>query len=65
VARRYADLLDGYVLDQADATEARMLDVPVRAANTLMVTLADREALAREVLAHADALADAARQTLA
>jgi LPPG:FO 2-phospho-L-lactate transferase len=65
VARRYADLLDGYVLDQADAAEARMLDVPVRAANTLMVTLADREALAREVLAHADALADAAKQTLA
>ena len=58
VARRYGDLLDGYVLDHADAEEARTLDLPLRAARTLMVSLADREALAREVLAHADALAD-------
>ena len=57
VARRYADLLDGYVLDHADAVEALGLDMSVRAAKTLMVTLADREALAREVLAQADALA--------
>lgn len=57
VARRYAHLLDGYVLDRADADEATLLDIPVVATRTLMATLADREALAREVLAHADALA--------
>jgi LPPG:FO 2-phospho-L-lactate transferase len=62
VARRYGDLLDGYVVDHADAEEARMLDLPVRTARTLMVSLADREALAREVLAHADALADAEKR---
>jgi LPPG:FO 2-phospho-L-lactate transferase len=62
VARRYGDLLDGYVLDHADAEEARMLDQPVRTARTLMVSLADREALAREVLAHSDALADAEKR---
>jgi LPPG:FO 2-phospho-L-lactate transferase len=59
VARRYADLLDGYVLDHADTGEAAELDVPVAAAKTLMLTLEDREALARDVLAHADALAAA------
>jgi LPPG:FO 2-phospho-L-lactate transferase len=57
VARRYADLLDGFVLDHADAGEAAQLDVPVTVARTLMVTPADKEALARHVLAHAGALA--------
>jgi LPPG:FO 2-phospho-L-lactate transferase len=60
VARRYAHLLDGFVLDRADAGEAGGLDIPVAAARTLMVTLADRESLARDVLAHADTLAAAA-----
>ena len=60
VARRYARLLDGYVLDHADAGDAGGLDIPVAAAKTLMVTLEEREALARAVLAHADALAEAA-----
>jgi hypothetical protein len=34
--------------------------MPTATANTLMITLEDREALARDVLAHADALAAAA-----
>ena len=59
VARRYADLLDGYVLDYVDAAEAQGLDIPVAAAKALMVTMEDREALARAVLAHADTLAQA------
>jgi LPPG:FO 2-phospho-L-lactate transferase len=59
VARRYQDLLDGYVLDRADATEAEKLGIPVTLAHTLMTTLADREELARRVLASADALAKA------
>jgi LPPG:FO 2-phospho-L-lactate transferase len=57
VARRYAHLLDGYVLDHADAGDAGVLDIPVAAAKTLMLTGEDREGLARAVLAHADALA--------
>src|SRR5262249_22878430 len=59
VARRYQDLLDGYVLDRADAAEAEKLGIPVTLAHTLMTTLADREELARRVLAGADALAKA------
>ncbi|HEY1360796.1 MAG TPA: 2-phospho-L-lactate transferase [Xanthobacteraceae bacterium] len=57
VAGRYEDMLDGYVLDHADAAEAAEVRVPVLLARTLMSTLADRERLAREVLARADALA--------
>jgi LPPG:FO 2-phospho-L-lactate transferase len=59
VARRYQDLLDGYVLDRADAAEAEKLGIPVTLAHILMTTLADREELARRVLASADALAKA------
>ncbi len=50
VARHYADLLDLYVIDTADADQAAAFAVPVVAARTLMQTLADREALARTVL---------------
>jgi len=56
VARRYRDLIDAYVLDHADAAAGAALGIPVSAAHTLMRTLADREALARTVLAAADAL---------
>jgi LPPG:FO 2-phospho-L-lactate transferase len=79
VARRYTDLLDGYVMDHADAPDAGGLDsgsldsgsldsgsldsgslgIPVTVAHTLMLTLEDRERLARAVLAAADALAEA------
>jgi LPPG:FO 2-phospho-L-lactate transferase len=59
VARRYQDLLDGYVLDHADAGEAAELGIPVTVAHTLMTSLTDREELARHVLASADALTKA------
>jgi len=58
-ARRYRDLLDAYVLDHADAAAAAELGIPVTLAHTLMTTLADREELARHVLASADAAAKA------
>lgn len=54
VAARYGDLLDGYVLDEADAESVTGL--PVVVAQTLMKTLADREGLARIVLDAADAI---------
>jgi LPPG:FO 2-phospho-L-lactate transferase len=51
VARHYGDLLDHYVIDEADAGAVTGLDLPVTATRALMQTLADREALARVVLA--------------
>ena len=50
VARHYRDILDFYVADQADAEELYDLDLPVVFARTLMLSLDDREALARAVL---------------
>jgi LPPG:FO 2-phospho-L-lactate transferase len=61
VARRYGDLLDAYVIDRADQSEAAALPMRTIAAATLMRTLADREALARTVLETADALRRGAR----
>src|SRR5262249_16221001 len=48
VARHYGDILDLYVADETD--EVADLDVPVRLTQTLMLSLEDREALARAVL---------------
>ena len=53
MAARYGDLLDGYVVDQADAAGH---PGQVHIAPTLMTTLDDEEALARTVLAFADPL---------
>jgi LPPG:FO 2-phospho-L-lactate transferase len=50
VAQRYADLLDGYVIDHADMSEVVSIDARVTLAQTLMTTLEDREALARIVV---------------
>ena len=57
VAKRYGDLLDGYVMDSGDAEEAGDVTPKVVLAPTLMTTLADREDLAQVVLEAADALA--------
>ena len=56
VARRYGDLLQGYVMDHADAEQAAGLAPRVVLARTLMQSLEDREALARTVLDLADTL---------
>lgn len=56
VARRYGDLLDGFVVDSEDAALAPDIDTRVFLAATLMRTLADREQLARAVLQAVDAL---------
>ena len=50
VAQRYADLLDGYVIDHADMAEVVSIDARVTLAQTLMTTIEDREALAKTVL---------------
>ena len=51
VARHYRDILDHYVIDEADVAAMENLDLPFTATRTLMETLADRDALARVVLA--------------
>jgi LPPG:FO 2-phospho-L-lactate transferase len=56
VARHYAGLIDGYVVDHSEDDGAALPGVQVAKAATLMTTLADRETLARAVLAFADEL---------
>jgi LPPG:FO 2-phospho-L-lactate transferase len=61
VAKRYGDLLDGYVMDIGDAEEAAHVVPRVTLAPTLMTNLAEREQLARVVLEGADVLASLKR----
>ena len=53
VAEHYDELLDGFVLDTADGSEAESIEVPCLATRTLMASEDDRRALAAEVLAFA------------
>jgi LPPG:FO 2-phospho-L-lactate transferase len=57
VAARYGDLLDGYIIDHADAEAVGDVGARVTIARTLMKSLHDRETLARVTLDAADALA--------
>ena len=50
IARHYVDILDLFVADEADADIVAELEIPVILTRTLMVTLEDRDALARGVL---------------
>jgi LPPG:FO 2-phospho-L-lactate transferase len=50
VAARYGALVDIYIADTEDAAAVGGLAIPVRLARTLMVSLEDKEALARVVL---------------
>jgi len=54
VAERYADLLDGFIVDDGDAPLLPTLPIPAIAAKAVMVSLADREQLAKMTLALAD-----------
>ena len=53
IAAHYGGLIDGFVIDAADAAEAIGLGLPTLATPTLMATLDDKVALAREMLAFA------------
>jgi LPPG:FO 2-phospho-L-lactate transferase len=50
VARHYGDILDHYIIDQADLASVGGLDTATSVTRTLMENTADREALARVVL---------------
>ena len=56
VAAHYAGLIDGYVLDEADADEADRVSVPCRVTPTLMREESDKVRLADEVLRFAEML---------
>ena len=56
LARHYAGLIDGFVLDARDRSLAGSLECPVHITNTVMLNLADRERLAQEVLQFAATL---------
>ena len=56
IAAHYAGLIDGYVLDEADAGEADRIAVPCRVTATLMRTERDKVRLAAEVLRFAGTL---------
>ena len=60
VARHYAGLIDGFVLDDVDADSAeavRALGIETQVTGTVMTSLDDRIRLAREVLDFAEAVA--------
>ena len=57
IAAHYRGLIDGLVIDERDSEMADRLDLPVAVAQTLMLSVADREALAQAVLAFAARLA--------
>ncbi|MGE0623011.1 MAG: 2-phospho-L-lactate transferase [Pseudomonadales bacterium] len=57
VADHYGDLLDGFVLDEQDRALHGTLAVPTVVTPTVMVSLADRIALARATLEFVDSLA--------
>jgi LPPG:FO 2-phospho-L-lactate transferase len=57
IAARYGELLDGYIVDRADADTIDNVGARVTIARTLMTSMQDRETLARVTLEAADALA--------
>ena len=56
LARHYAGLIDGLVIDHADAHWEQLCGVPVMVTSTIMNSLADRERLAREAIEFAHRL---------
>ena len=56
IAAHYEGLIDGFVLDARDAALASQFSTSVEVTDTVMVSLEDRERLAREVLNFAAAL---------
>ena len=56
IVAHYRDIIDGLVIDEADGPDRKSVDLPVLATRTLMRDIADREQLARDVVAFADSL---------
>jgi LPPG:FO 2-phospho-L-lactate transferase len=58
ICEHYHELIDGLVIDAADAGEADHLDVQVAVTRTLMISTEDKRNLARDVLVFAERLAN-------
>lgn len=56
IVAHYRGIIDGLVIDEADGPDRKSVDLPVLATRTLMRDIADREQLARDVVAFADSL---------
>jgi LPPG:FO 2-phospho-L-lactate transferase len=63
IAHHYAGIIDGLIVDRTDEADIRGLPIPTLATDTLMNTLADRVALARDVLEFARQLAASRAET--
>ncbi len=63
IAAHYRGLIDGLIVDSADAAEAEGLDVAVHLAPTLMTDLDSKVELARQVIIFGESLSAARRQT--
>jgi len=61
IARHYQGLIDGLVIDEADAQEAKDLVLAIEVTRTRMRSVEDREALARRVLAFGERLTGSRR----
>ena len=57
VARHYEGLIDGFVIDSEDETLEKDMALPILVTNTMMRTLDDKVALARQCLAFCGRLA--------
>jgi LPPG:FO 2-phospho-L-lactate transferase len=57
IAEHYRGLIDGLVIDEADAADCGRLDLPMLTTRTVMRSVPDRERLAAETLAFAETLA--------
>jgi LPPG:FO 2-phospho-L-lactate transferase len=58
IVEHYHELIDGLVIDAADAADADHLDVPVTVRRTLMISTEDKRNLARDVLVFAEQIAN-------
>lgn len=58
IARYYEDLIDGFIVDTADADSAEAIGCPTHVTNTLMESLGDRDRLAGTCLHFAAALSE-------
>jgi LPPG:FO 2-phospho-L-lactate transferase len=56
IAEHYRGLINGLVIDTADAADAGRLDIRCTVTRTLMKSLEDRRSLARDVVIFADQL---------
>lgn len=61
IAQHYRGLIDGLVIDEADAAERNLPEIAVKVTRTLMQNDTDRDRLAAEAITFADGLAQKAK----